>query len=266
MPKLKAKLTKNEYDALPEAKREDYRQEGEEWFLDAEGIEDVSGLKSALRKQQEENKKIKDEQRARADLYKDLDPEKAREAMKKLEELENKSLMDEGKFEELFAKRTEAMKRDHENQLTAVQKSLDGEKQRNGVLESQLSRTLINTELVRNAGDLKIKSEFVDLLQLRAEKDWTLDEHGNPVWKVNGEIKYGKDGQPATMQEYLGEIVKSRPTMLEPSSGGGANGSGPRLNGGAFVLSREEAKDPAKYRAAKAQAEKVGASFQIAQE
>lgn len=53
---LKAQLDKEEdFNALPEAVRSEYKKveddEGVRWLLDAEGVEDVTGLKSALEKE-----------------------------------------------------------------------------------------------------------------------------------------------------------------------------------------------------------------------
>ena len=78
---LKAVLTKEEYDALPEAARAYYVEKDGKFILDAEGVEDVSGLKNALTAVRDELKSAKKQLQETIDKFKDIDPEKARVAL-----------------------------------------------------------------------------------------------------------------------------------------------------------------------------------------
>ena len=97
---LKAVLTKEEFDGLEDSLKKLYVEKDGKYLLDAEGVEDVSGLKSALEKERGTVKKLKADLQATVDKFKDIDPDKARDAQKKLQDLEDKQMMDEGKVEE----------------------------------------------------------------------------------------------------------------------------------------------------------------------
>ena len=253
--KLKTRVTS--LDDVPEQYRERYMpaEDGKSFSLDEIELEDTSGLKAnhdrllkQLKASQEEQKKLKE-------TYGDIDPVKAREAQTKLEELENKSLMDEGKFEELFMKRTEAMKRDHENQLNAMVKKHDAEAKRAAELETALKRTVIEKDLSTEAARLNVQPEFIPFLQLAAKEAWTLDEEGKAVWKQDGQIKFGKDpSKPATMADYLTDQIAAAPSLVKGSTGTGANGNAQHGNG-QLSISRGDLRDVRKYEAVRKQAD-----------
>lgn len=82
MAKLKAVLSKDEFQALPEPRRGDYVERDGRYWLDVEAVgdvnlEDVGGLRRA----HEEQKGKRREAEARLEAFKDLDPAKAREAI-----------------------------------------------------------------------------------------------------------------------------------------------------------------------------------------
>lgn len=83
---IKAIVTK--LDDAPEALREHYAEKDGKFYLavepvDGYALEDVSGLKSALGAERTEREKLQ----AAVVKFKDIDPDKAREALAKLEEL-----------------------------------------------------------------------------------------------------------------------------------------------------------------------------------
>lgn len=69
---LKAILSKEEHDALPEALREYYAEKDGKFILDAEGVEDVSGLKNALTAVRDELKTAKKQLQETIDKFKDI--------------------------------------------------------------------------------------------------------------------------------------------------------------------------------------------------
>ena len=259
--KIKARVTS--LDDVPEQYRDRYTQseDGKSWTLDELDIEDVSALKANSERLRKSYSAAQEELKKKNEMYGDLDPAKAREAMQKLEEMDNKQLMDEGKFEELFNKRTEAMKRDHQNQVEALTKSAEEHKARAGTLEKELQRTVIANDLSTRAAQMKIKPEFIPFLQLAANKDWVLDDEGKAVWRVDGQLKYGKDpAKPADMGDYLTELIASTPSLVEGSHGTGANGNTGR-NGAGLTISQADMRDVRKYEAVKAKAKEQGLSM-----
>jgi hypothetical protein len=256
--KLKTRVTS--LDDVPEAYRDKYTQaeDGKSWTLDEFEFEETTGLKANNERLLKQHKASQEELKALKASLGDLDPQKARDALKKLEELENKSLMDEGKFEELFTKRTESMKRDHEAQVSKMTSSWDADKERIKALEQKLQMTLITSDLRKNATELGIEAGMIPFLELAAEKVWALDEEGKAVWKDNGSVRYGKDGRnPATMNEYLQELISTNPLLLKSSNGNGSHGNTGRGQG-VLSISRNDLRDVNKYQAVKEEAAKRG--------
>jgi hypothetical protein len=114
---LKAKLTADEFKAINAALQEHYKQEGDAYVLDADVVGDVSKLSKALESERGASGTLKQEIAKLKDQFKDLDPEKARAALSKLQELEDKKLLDAGEIDKLIAAKTERMQADHTAQL-----------------------------------------------------------------------------------------------------------------------------------------------------
>lgn len=264
---LKAVLTKSEFEALHESVREHYAAEGEGYILDADidAHPKVGGLKSALDKERKAKAAADKEYKTLKDTIGDLDPEAARAAMLRVQELTDSKLVADGKEDEMWKARTDAMTKAHQTELAARDK-------RSAELESALK--LRDNELVSIKLDTSISDEMIkagvrkehleDVLHRVKERGidnirWTLGEDGKVIAKVGDEIKYGKDGvQPMPVGEGLETLRKNVPGFFEPSGGGGARNSSGRLDGNRFVISETDAKNYPKWQAAKAVADKAG--------
>jgi hypothetical protein len=259
--KIKARVTS--LDDVPEQYRDRYTpaEDGKSWTLDELDIEDVTALKANSERLRKSYNAAQEELKKKAELYGDLDPEAARAAMLKLEELKDKEHMDKGEFQEVLKNRTAAMEKDHQTVKAALEKALEEQKTRAATLEKELQRTVISNDLSTRAGQLKIKPEFIPFLQLAANKDWVLDDDGKAVWRVDGQLKYGKDPtKPADMGDYLTEMIASTPSLVEGSHGTGANGNTGR-NGAGLTISQADMRDVRKYEAVKAKAKEQGLSM-----
>ena len=166
-------------DEIQESARAFYVEDGNGGFkLDAEGVEDVTGLKNSLTAVREELKTLK----ADYNKYKDLDPEKAREALKKMEELEDQGLLDQGKVDELVARRTERMRMDFDSQVKALKGSADEKENMIKSLSSRLEKHLIEQGLIAAVMDVGVpKKSAIQDIASRGKGTWKLDENGNPV-------------------------------------------------------------------------------------
>jgi hypothetical protein len=259
---LKLVVPKEEFDGLDEAVKKLYVEKDGKFTLDAE-VEDVSGLKSALEKERGNVKKLKADLQSTTEMFKDIDPAKAREAQLKLQEIEEQKMMSEGKVEELFAKRTERMKADHQNQVTEFNKQVDALKKESGVHKKRLSDLLIDGSLRQAAVKAGVHDSAIEDVVLRGRRVWKLVE--DVPTPLNGEnIIYGKDAnQPVEMVEWITGLQTDAPHLFKPTGGSGAPGSGSQNTAKNIVLTREQARDPQLYRTAKAQAEKTGAAVTI---
>ena len=195
----------------------------------------------------------------------DIDPEKAKEAQAKLQELEDKKLLDEGKVEELIAARTARMRADFDNQTAAFNEKIKIASGERDAAHSKLSEVLIDNALRTAAVKAKVRTTAMEDIVLRGQKIWRLKD-GVPVPMVGDLVQYGTDpNKPMTMDEWVDGLSKDAPHLFEPSGGGGAqNNPNSGQRGNMRILSREEARNPAIYRAAKEQAEKAGIQLQIA--
>jgi hypothetical protein len=254
-------------DEVPEAIREHYVKDGDGFKLTVDGEgDDLGKIKGALSKERERAQEL---ERSLAELKRsmgDLDPAKAREALAKVQELEDKKLLDEGKIEEVILARTERMRDDWTAKETAFQKELKEARDKVAANENQLSELIVDGALRSVATSVKrtLLPSFI-----RSAKSGDIDgirwelRDGKPVPLVGDTVKYGKDpSQPMTPEEYL-EVVKTKaPDFFESNTGGAAPGSGNRPTS-KHVLTREQAADLNIYKAAKEAAAKDGATVQI---
>jgi hypothetical protein len=212
MKKLKAKLTKAEFDALPEALREYYTvNEAGEYILDAEGVEDVTGLKSALEKEKTRAKELKEQ----FEKFKDIDPDKAREALSKLEELEQTKLRKAGEFDKLKQQLVEQ----HNTELA---KKGEREKQLLTSIESFLIDAEATAAIAAAKGVPALLLPHVKSSTRVVEKDGKfvveiLDATGNP--RIGD-----SQGNPFTIKQLVEEMQNSDVygRAFEASGKGGA--------------------------------------------
>lgn len=115
---LKLKISAEEWSALDEAIKALYSENGNEYVLSVDGIEDTSGLKSALDK----------ERKARADFEKmakkfgdiGMTPEEIAELVKKQEEAERQKMESKGEWDKLKVQLLESHKKETDELKTEL--------------------------------------------------------------------------------------------------------------------------------------------------
>lgn len=207
---LKAKITKAEHDALPEAMRKEYVDNGDgEFTLDVDGAEDTGALKRALAREKTE---AKESRKARELAESELEKERAKHAAsgdgnkektaKQIEkEWNDKYTADMGKATAL---------------LTATQEHL----------RQQTAQSLA-TELFTVP---KIGQKYViDRIKIASDDD------GKPVVQFLHED--GTVDETATAETFKTELKKNKDLASiligSKASGGGANGGNGNSGGGA---------------------------------
>lgn len=156
-----------------------------------------------------------------------LDPEAAREAMEKMQGIEEKNLIDAGKLDEVLAQRTERMRADFEGRTTALTQQLQDINGKYDQSRNQLTTMVIDTGLQNAIGEVATvrKGAMQDLLA-RGRKVWSLDDNGVPVPMQGKEVMYSKDGkEQISMTEWAQSQLMDAPYLFEANSGGGANGN-----------------------------------------
>lgn len=229
--------SKEELDQIDEKFRELYTEKDGKFYLDVDVIDDlpqVGGLKSALQKERDANKQLKKDLQSTVDKYRDIDPEKAREAQRKLQELEDKSLLDSGKLEELVSKRTERMQADHQQQVKGFQDKLsEREKEltstRQHLANLQIEAAITRVLTSKTGKDLGIIPQAIPDIVRRARDIFNLDDKTGSVipHRADGSVLYGKDpGTPMPMDEWLSSLKPDCPHYFAPSGGAGSGNDG----------------------------------------
>lgn len=259
MPQLKSTLaSKAEVDALPEALRGFYVEKDGKFVLDAD-FEDVGGLKSALQKERTGRETLEATLREIRKQLGDADPAKARAAMQKLQELEEKGLIDAGRFEELLKQRTERLAAEKDGTIKELTDKLSASDRR-------LAELVIDNELRAVATAKKVRPEAVEDFLRRGRDVYKLQDGKAIPVKPDGTVYYGKKpNEPMGMDEWADGIVTTAPHLFEGSSGSGAanNGGGGGGPKGPHTISAADARDRSKYTAAKAAADKAGQPLTI---
>ena len=221
-------------DGLDDSVKALYKaDDGGGFVLDVSGYKDPDpdGLKSALERQKEAVKSAKDEAKVlKANLkafeekYKDIDPEKVKTLLSKVENDAEAKLLADGKLEEVVLNRMEKQKAESERRVNEAIAERDKESSKANKFEQ---RVLDNH--IRAAGVSAGAHEGgINDALLRARATFTLDENGDPVQvDSSGFPVLGKDGKtPFTVKEWLEERKEDCPHWFPAgNSGGGASGN-----------------------------------------
>ena len=207
MAKFKYKITKDEFEKLEDSSKENYVASGDDYVLDAEGVEDVTGLKNKI------NELLKDAKN-KSDLLKTfegLDAEAAKKALTEMEKIEEKKLAEKGKYDELLTKH----KTDFDTKLTAAteahQKTLAGLKReklenflvKNGVLADRAKYALADVESMIDLAEgekgfqLKVKDGTGDAKELETVIT-TLKTGSSFLFAASGASGSGASGSDAS--------------------------------------------------------------------
>ena len=263
---LLATMTKEQHTALGEDStvKDLYAEKDGKFVLDvtpADGFElaQVAKLRTALEKErgnaETANKKLQ--------IFGDLDPKSARDAMKKVDEI--KDFNPDEKIAEGIKAREKQLLDAHALERESLQKSNTG-------LLDQLRKS----EIVANATKaIAEQGGSIGLLLPIVESQTRLkhiEGKGYVPEVINadghGRIS-GSDGQPMTIDQLVTEF-KSNDVYAQAFNGTGHSGTGASDTGGdsssagtPHVISKADAKDTVKYRAAKAAAEKANTTIEI---
>jgi hypothetical protein len=234
-------------DDLPEAVHDMYVPHPDGGFeLDYGAIKDHPGVKKVRKTADDQDRKRRTLEKDMAELqsnYKDLDPSEAREALKRLQGIEEKDMLDEGKIEELLDKRTERMRLDFEAQLTAKTTALETAESLLGNRDKELSDIKIYDSIKDAALGKGARKEALQDIKNRATGVWSLRD-GEAVALDDGEVIVGKRGDPLTIDEWVDSLASEATYLFEPNKGGGATGGESRREtGGAKVVSMNVASD-----------------------
>jgi hypothetical protein len=264
---LAAVVNQEAFDGLTDEIKKEYKKQSDGMFLldvtpvSDFALENVKGLKSGLSKErmarEAAEKKLKD--------FGDLDPDKSRDALTKLEEMAN------WKPDEKVKEQIEAIK----NQLVEKHKGEIGKKDESITsLTNRLKKVLIDSAALQALSTHGSKSAKAHMAYIREHVRLKQigDEFVVEVFDGDGTALISPEAgssKPMTIDEFVGQMKTDKEFSFgfdgTGASGSGAtNSSGVQRSGGSHTISIADGKDPGKYRAAKAAAEKAGCQLQIA--
>ncbi len=259
---LKAIITKEAHAALAPALQSEYVEKDGRYMLAVEavegyGLDSIEKLRGALEKERNRG----DEAERKLTAFKDLDPVKAREALGKLDEIAN------WKPDEKTREAVQAQIRKQEEAFTA---KLAEATKRGDSYEQKYRQTLLSNAataaIARSGGNPDLLASIVMgrlgvVSENGSDAVVVLGDDGSP--KISG--KPGNLGR-MTVEEFVSSMAEDK-RYAPAFAGNGPSGAGSRQSSegasGAIRLSSADARDPARYRAAKAEAEKTGRPFEI---
>lgn len=247
-------------DDLPEIKAD---TPGVKELIDAAVKEATSGLASNRDEILGEKKGLQAKLDDVTKLWDGLDPTVVRTFMTRLENDEEARLIADGKMDEVITMRTERLQADHATQMTALEEKLATAVGALSGAQVRVKSLTVDGQLRQAATELNLVASAIPDALARAMGVFSVQDDGSLLAEQDGKTIYGKDGKtPITPAEWLSDMKEKAPHWFPAPSGGGASG-GTGREAGAFTISREDARDVPKYRAAKDAAEKAGATLQI---
>lgn len=244
------KLVLQSLEGLPDEVAALYKKAGDgNYHLQTEEDTDA---KRKIQEFRDNNIALTKELEAIKKKFEGIDLEEIITLKKKVQDVEDKKLIEAGKIDELVDQKVERMKQDFETQLNAMKKALDEKDGAYQKVNSRLAEVLIDSEITKavNAVGVVKREAMRDILS-RGRDTWKLDEDGKPVPKEGDRLLYGKDGKAAlTFEEWAKGLFTDAPFLFEDSAGGGANGGnrqGGGFAGGKQDLSKMPATERLKY-------------------
>lgn len=228
---MKKKITGEDFEKLGDDVKALYKKEGDgNFYLEVDESEEIKAAKEKTNEFRQSNIALKKRVEEFEKKYKDLDPEKYAELMQKMQDLEDKKLLEEGDVDKLVEQKTERMVKDYEAKIESLSKDnerLGGEL---SVSKERLSRVLIDsriTEAVAKVGAVRMGA-MKDVVN-RGREVWVLGDDGEPVaQKSDGTPLFGKDAaKNLTFDEWAEGLATDAAYLFEPSEGLQSPGGGP---------------------------------------
>lgn len=223
---LDLNIDQDAFDELPERLQEEYKQNSDGSF----DLVIPNGLVS--KSKVDEFRKTNVALKKKLEVFGDLDPVEAKEAVEKKEELAERIAEAEAaaegnsaeairqKAEELANKRIEKLNETHAKQLSEIKSDRDALKQR---LESKTIG-----DALRKAGAAQgVRPEAIDDLIARGSGTFKVNENGELIaLDSDGETpRLNDQGDPFSPSDFVGGLVKTAPHLFGESKGSNTSGS-----------------------------------------
>lgn len=182
---------------------------------------DVEGVVTKDKVDEFRNNNI--ELKRQLEKFRDVDPAKYQDAMKVLQQLEEKKLIEAGNFEEVVAQRVQTLRQELEAQVTELTGKLS-------TSNRQLESLMVDATAKSAAIASGVLPMAIDDIILRAKTVFSVKDNV-VIAMENGQPMFDKDGTtPLTIDAWVKGLKKSAPHLFTMPAGGGAPGGVGSLN------------------------------------
>ena len=188
-------------EELEESLKELYEeQEDGKFKLRVEGVEDVTGLKSALEKERNAHREMK----AKLEGFKDVDLEEYQRLLKMQEDQQKKI-----------------------PKIESMQVTIEEQQKQIDQYRKEMDQALIEREIRNAAGRGGIQDSAIEDVLNRGFRQFSVQEGRIVSTDGTGKVRFGDDGYtPYGADDLMTELRESAPHLFRRSSGSGAEGSG----------------------------------------
>jgi hypothetical protein len=179
---------------------------------------EVSGLKA-------KNEELLTEKKKLMENFKDLDPEKAKEALKFLEENEEARLIQEGKFEEIVEKKTSQIKSDYEARQIELQKQIEDLQGTSTKYKTMFETKVVEDTVRETALKAGVRPEALTDVLMRGNQIFSLGEDGSVEARDMQGNLVKIDDIVMTPDNWVKSLKESAPHYWPPSQSAGASGA-----------------------------------------
>ena len=186
---------------------------------------EVDALTQGLQKKNQELISDKKGLRDKLSQFDGIDPERAKSIFKQVEDEEERKLLEDGKVDAAFEKRTSALRDDYQKKLQDRDTRLTASEQR----ANKLSQLAVNGALSSAATSVGALPESLEALQAMAKGVFVTNDDGAVVaLDADGDVVYGKDpSKPLSTAEWLESIKERMPHLFhQPKGIGSVSGRG----------------------------------------
>jgi hypothetical protein len=202
-----------------------------------------------LREFRNENIRLRKEMEALKGMLGDLTPEdleNMRAAASRVQDDEEKQLLNKGKFDEVLNRRISSLKAENEKLLKKVNDELKTTKDRSEKLRAQLKRDRIVAK-VREAADklkMRIPQTAIPDVDARALNIFDLDEDGNLIAMDGEDSRLNNEGKEYSPHDFVLSLVEDAPHLVEGATGGDIKDSkgGKVRRGGVITIDSSDPK------------------------
>jgi dephospho-CoA kinase len=211
---MKLKFCVDSKDAIPESLAEHYTEKDGKFYLQVDGAVERTKLDEFRDQNIELRKKVESLEK------KAISPEERKEyaELKELKgKLDEKTLVEAGKVDEAVEARTKAMKESTDKRIAELEKSLSER-------TAAIATLKIDNTLTALAGKQGARTEALPDIISRGREIFSIDPETGDVTARDreGRERFGVDGKPLKVDEWINELPKSAPHLFTPSTGGGS--------------------------------------------